>query len=59
MLGGLIAGLVVGWVISLFGVNEILIQGLFELTGIAISNAGFYTILVIIGILGGAISNRK
>ncbi|WP_066633769.1 hypothetical protein [Desulfolucanica intricata] len=59
MLGGLIVGLLVGWFISMFGVNDLLIQGFSELTGIIISNAGFYTIFAIMGAVGGALNNCK
>lgn len=43
MLWGIIVGLAVGWILEMFGVNHLLIQGVLELTGKAISNAGCYT----------------
>jgi hypothetical protein len=45
MLGGLLVGLAVGWILAMFGANDLLIQGVLELTGRAISDAGYYTIL--------------
>lgn len=59
MLGGLLLGLAVGWFLSLFGVNRILIQGFFELTGKSISDAGFYILLAFLGAMGGAINCHK
>jgi hypothetical protein len=59
MLGGLLVGLVIGWVLAMFGVNDLLIQGISELTGKTISDAGYYTILAFIGAIGGAITEYK
>lgn len=58
LLIGLIFGLIVGWIISLFGVDALLVQGISELTGKQISTAGYYTIFALLGILGGIIKNR-
>jgi len=58
LLIGLIFGLIVGWIISLFGVDALLIQGISELTGKQISTAGYYTIFALLGLLGGIIKNR-
>ena len=55
MLGGLIFGLVIAWVVSLFGGDSLLINGIRELTGNDITNAGYYTIFAIIGLIGGAL----
>jgi len=59
MLGGLLVGLVVGWILAMFGANDLLIQGVSELTGRTISDAGYYTILAFIGAMGGAITDYK
>jgi len=59
MLWGIIVGLAVGWILEMFGVNHLLIQGVLELTVKAISNAGYYTILAFIGAIGGAINDFK
>ncbi|NMA49363.1 MAG: hypothetical protein GX947_06280 [Tissierellia bacterium] len=55
MLGGLIFGLVIAWVVSLFGGDSLLINGIRELTGNDITSAGYYTIFAIIGLIGGAL----
>jgi len=59
MLGGLLIGLVVGWILTIFGASNLLIQGISELTGKTISEAGYYTILAFIGAIGGAITDYK
>ncbi|MCR3956625.1 MAG: hypothetical protein NUK57_10035 [Gudongella sp.] len=53
MLGGLVVGLVVGWIVSLFGGDVLIMNGIQELTGNSVSSAGYYTIFAIIGLLGG------
>ena len=59
MLWGMIVGLVVGWILARLGVNDLLIQGVLELTGRAISNVGYYTILAFFGAISGAINDLK
>jgi len=59
MLGGVVAGLALGWVLAMFGVDNVLIRGIMELTGKTISNAGYYTIFAFIGAIGGAITDLK
>lgn len=58
MLEGLIVGVVVGWFLSLFGFDDIVIRGVWELTNRSITNAGYYTIFALLGILGGSIKKR-
>jgi len=55
---GLIFGLIVGWIISLFGGDALLIQGISELTGKQISTEGYYTIFALLGLIGGFIKYR-
>ncbi len=59
MLWGVVVGLFVGWILAMFGVNDLLIRGVFELTGRTITDAGYYTILAFIGAIGGAINDSK
>lgn len=58
VIGGLVVGLIVGWVVSLFGGDQLIIQGVEELTNNSISSAGYYTIFAIIGLLGGVLKNK-
>lgn len=46
MVIGLVFGLIVGWFISLFGANTLIIQGIFELTGKEISIADIIQFLL-------------
>lgn len=55
MLSGLIFGIVIGWLVSLFGGDTLLINGITELTGNNITSAGYYTIFAIIGLVGGVL----
>ncbi|NLY71077.1 MAG: hypothetical protein GX076_05280 [Clostridiales bacterium] len=55
LLLGLIFGLIVGWLVSLFGGNTLIIEGIYELTGKEISSAGYYTIFALLGLISGAI----
>lgn len=57
MLLGLISGLIVAWLVSIFGGDLLIIQGVFELTGKQISIAGYYTIFALVGLIGGLIKD--
>ena len=48
LIHGLIFALIVAWFFSLFGGNNLIIQGILELTGKEISNAGYYTIFALL-----------
>jgi len=56
---GLIFGLIVGWFVSLFGGDTLVIQGIFELTGKEISSAGYYTIFALLGLIGGLLKHKS
>lgn len=56
---GIVYGLIAGWFFSLFGGNTLIIQGILELTGKEITDAGYYTIFALLGLMGGAIKNWK
>ncbi|RBP36675.1 hypothetical protein [Garciella nitratireducens] len=54
MLLGTIAGILVAWVLSLIGIDQLLIQGITEIFGKQIDISGYYTIFALIGLIGGA-----
>lgn len=58
LLAGSIFGFIVGWFVSLFGGDALVIQGVYELTGKEISSAGYYIIFALLGIIGSVINNR-
>lgn len=59
LLAGLVFGLAVGWFVSLFGGNILIIQGVLELTGKEIGNAGYYTIFALLGAISALLKNRS
>ncbi|HQD41748.1 MAG: hypothetical protein GXY97_02070 [Clostridiales bacterium] len=54
----LLFGLIVGWLVSLFGGDILIIQGVSELIGREISSAGYYTIFALLGLIGGIIKDK-
>jgi NhaP-type Na+/H+ or K+/H+ antiporter len=54
MLWGLIGGLLVGWILSWFGVDTLIINGLKQLINPNITHTAYYCIFALIGALGGA-----
>lgn len=58
MLLGVIMGIVVAWILSLFDVDQLLIQGITQLLGRQIDISGYYTIFAMIGLIGGAWKKR-
>lgn len=57
MLGGFIAGLIVAWILSLFGIDHLVINSAKELLNANNSISTYYIIFAIIGLLGGAFSD--
>ena len=55
MLGGFLIGIFVAWILSFFGIDSMIIQGLNELFKLEITSAGYYTLFALIGLIGGAI----
>ncbi len=58
MLGGFLIGILVAWILSFFGIDSMIIQGLNELFKIEITSAGYYTLFALIGLVGGAIKDK-
>ena len=56
MLGGLISGLIVAWILTLFGVDEFCIEVLQPFTVITLTTDHFYFGMGLIGLIGGMIS---
>jgi len=55
MLGGFVAGLITAWILSLFGVNTIIIEVMQQLVkNIILTNSHYYIIFGLIGLIGGA-----
>lgn len=57
MLGGFIGGLFVAWVLSLFGVNTIILEVTQPfIKTIILTNSHYYILFGLIGLIGGAFS---
>lgn len=59
MLLGVIIGLIVAWILTMFEVDQLLINGITELFGKEIGVSGYYTIFAFIGLIGGAFKHRR
>lgn len=57
MLGGFISGLIVGWILSLFGVDHMLIDVIQPFTDIILTSSHYYIFFALIGTLGGSVKN--
>ena len=55
MIGGLIVGLFIGWVLSWFGIDIILIQGIRDLFGYSLTVQAYYVSFAVLGLLSGFI----
>lgn len=53
MIGGIIGGLFSGWILSLFGFDDVVTHGCKELFNITISTYGYYLIFALIGAICG------
>lgn len=54
MLSGFIGGLITAWILSWFGVNEMLIEVIQPMTSIILTNSHYYVFIGMIGLFGGA-----
>lgn len=55
----MINGLLAAFILNLFGFGRIMTKGVFELTGVSITIAGYYVIFFIIGIIYDLFHYRK
>ena len=56
MLSGLVDGLLVGWILTYFDVDEIAIDVLQPFTDVTLTQSHYYFVLGIIGLISGVIS---
>jgi hypothetical protein len=54
MLGGFVGGLIVAWILSLFGVDSMIITSAKEICNITMSISTYYISFALIGLIGGA-----
>lgn len=54
MLGGFLSGLLVGWILSLFNVDKMMIEVLQPFIPVCLTTSHYYMTLGMIGLIGGA-----
>lgn len=52
MLGGVLGGLLIAWILSIFNFDRMFINALYELLGLSISTDAYYVIFVLLGAIG-------
>lgn len=58
-MGGIIGGLFLAWILSLFGIHNIIIAGIEDLFNVYISIPGYYVLFAIIGLITDLFAKRK
>lgn len=57
MLGGLLGGLLIAWLLSIFNFDNMFINATYELFGLNVSVDVYYVIFGLIGLIGGIIKS--
>lgn len=52
MLGGVLGGLLIAWILSIFNFDSMFINTLYELLGLSISTDAYYVIFALLGAIG-------
>ncbi|MGV1059696.1 hypothetical protein ACQR24_02455 [Clostridium perfringens] len=52
MLGGVLGGLLIAWILSIFNFDRMFINALYELLGLSISTDAYYVIFALLGAIG-------
>lgn len=58
MLDGFITGLVVAWILSLFGVDKMVVEVLQPFTKVLLTSSHYYMGFALIGLIGAALSGK-
>ncbi|MDK0563483.1 hypothetical protein P5E48_09120 [Clostridium perfringens] len=56
MLGGLLWGLLIAWILSIFNFDYMFINGVYELWGLKISTDVYYVVFALLGLICGIIN---
>lgn len=56
---GIISGLLVGWILGLFGFKGVAIAGMAQLFGIKLTVLGYYFMFAILGFVSRIVSNLR
>ncbi|MDZ5254179.1 hypothetical protein [Clostridium sp. LIBA-8841] len=58
MLGGLLWGLLIAWILSIFNFDRMFINAVYELFGLRISSDVYYVVLALLGLICGIINKE-
>lgn len=58
MLSGLLGGLFVAWILSLFNFDHMFINAVYELLGLKISTDVYYVVFALLGLICGIINKE-
>lgn len=56
MLGGLLMGLLIAWILSIFNFDYMFINAVYELWGLKISTDVYYVVFALLGLIYGIIN---
>lgn len=56
MLGGLLWGLLIAWILSIFNFDYMFINAVYELLGLKISTDVYYVVFALLGLIYGIIN---
>ncbi|MBO3380248.1 hypothetical protein JJB39_12905 [Clostridium perfringens] len=56
MLGGLLRGLLIAWILSIFNFNYMFINAVYELLRLKISTDEYYVVFALLGLIYGIIN---
>lgn len=59
MLEGLIGGLIIAWILTLFNFDMVCMTALKELINVSISKSTYYFMFAMVGLITGALRERK
>ncbi|MDM0490938.1 hypothetical protein QTH10_04690 [Clostridium perfringens] len=58
MLGGVLGGLLIAWILIIFNFDRMFINTLYELLGLSISTDAYYVIFALLGAIGSIIKKE-
>lgn len=58
LLGGIFGGLIVGWILTWFGIDNIIYKGIYYLSGVRITREIYYLAFIILGIITSLVANH-
>ena len=58
MLGGVLGGLLIAWILSIFNFDSMFINTLDELLGLSISTDAYYVIFALLGAIGSVMKKE-